>query len=69
MLATVQISNYFLSDLRLMTIDQANKILKRNGIKVSEDQAKLILGFLYVLEKTNSKGDYTEARYESEVFV
>jgi hypothetical protein len=32
-----------------VTVNQAVKILKRNGIQTTEDQANLILNFLYLL--------------------
>jgi hypothetical protein len=40
---------------RRITIDQAIKILRRNGIQANEDQASLILDFLYLIAKTKSK--------------
>ena len=40
-----------------MSIDQAVRILNRNGIQVNEDQAKIILDFLYLIAKTISKSE------------
>jgi len=40
---------------RKITVDQAIRILKRNGIRVSEDQARIILDFLYLIAKTLPK--------------
>ena len=37
---------------RKVSTDQAIKVLKRNGIQVNEDQAIVILDFLYLLAKT-----------------
>ncbi|HEX8019604.1 hypothetical protein [Mucilaginibacter sp.] len=42
-------------------IDRAIKALKRNGIIVNEDQAKVILDFLYILAKTYYKNNSTAA--------
>jgi site-specific DNA recombinase len=42
-------------------IDQAIKALKRNGIIVNEDQAKVILDFLYLLAKICYKSNSTAA--------
>jgi len=35
-----------------VSINQAIKILKRNGIQTNEEQASIILGFLYLLAST-----------------
>ena len=35
-----------------VSADQAIKILKRNGIQTSQDQAEIILEFLYLIAKT-----------------
>jgi hypothetical protein len=37
---------------RQVSINQAIKILKRNGIQANEDQARSILNFLYLLART-----------------
>ena len=37
---------------RKVSVNQAIKLLKRNGILTNEDQAKQILDFLYLLAKT-----------------
>lgn len=37
---------------RKVSTNQAIKVLKRNGIQVNEDQAMVILDFLYLLAKT-----------------
>ena len=34
------------------SVDQAIKILKRNGIQTNEDQAGVILNFLYLIAQT-----------------
>jgi hypothetical protein len=34
-----------------VSIEQAIKILKRNGIQTDEEQARIILNFLYLLAK------------------
>ncbi len=39
---------------RKVSTNQAIKVLKRNGIQVNEDQAIVILDFLYLLAKTYS---------------
>jgi hypothetical protein len=39
---------------RKITVNQAIKILKHNGIKTNEDQAAIILDFLYLIAKTYS---------------
>ncbi len=39
---------------RKVSVDQAIKLLRRNGIHVNEDQAVIILDFLYLLAKTYS---------------
>ncbi len=45
---------------RRVSIDQAIKILRRNGIQVNEDQARIILDFLYLIAKAMSNSG---ARY------
>lgn len=35
-----------------ISVDQAIKILKRNGIQTNEDQAGVILDFLYLIAQT-----------------
>jgi len=40
---------------RGVTIDQAIRILGRKGIPVNEDQAGIILDFLYLIAKTMPK--------------
>ena len=40
---------------RKISVDQAIRILRRNGIQVNEDQARTILDFLYLIAKTMSK--------------
>ena len=40
---------------RRISIDQAIKVLRRNGIQANEDQARIILDFLYLMAKTISK--------------
>ena len=38
-----------------ISIDQAIRILRRNGIQANEEQARIILDFLYLIAKTISK--------------
>ena len=40
---------------RRISIDQAIRVLRRNGIQADEDQARIILDFLYLMAKTISK--------------
>jgi hypothetical protein len=40
---------------RRISIDQAIRILRRNRIQANEDQARIILDFLYLIAKTMSK--------------
>ena len=40
-----------LLEKRNITPQQAVKVLKKNGINVDENQAKIILDFLYILAK------------------
>ena len=40
---------------RRISIDQALRVLRRNGIQANEDQARIILDFLYLIAKTISK--------------
>ncbi len=40
---------------RKISIDQAIRILRRNEIQANEDQARIILDFLYLIAKTISK--------------
>ena len=40
---------------RRISIDQAIRVLRRNGIQANEDQARIILDFLYLIAKTISK--------------
>jgi hypothetical protein len=40
---------------RGVTIDQAIRILRRNGIQVNEDHARIILDFLYLIATTMPK--------------
>jgi hypothetical protein len=37
---------------RKVSVSQAMKLLKRNWIQVNDDQAQIILKFLYVIAKT-----------------
>jgi len=39
---------------RRVSIDQAIKILRRNGIQANEEHARIILDFLYLIAKTMS---------------
>ena len=43
-----------------VSVTQAIKILKRNGIEVGEDQASMILDFLYLLAKTFKNAENTQ---------
>lgn len=45
---------------RKISITQAIKILKRSGVEVTEDQASIILDFLYLLAKTFKNAENTE---------
>jgi hypothetical protein len=45
---------------RKVSTNQAIKVLKRNGIQVNEDQAIVILDFLYLLAKTCSSVERRE---------
>jgi hypothetical protein len=45
---------------RKVSVSQAIKVLKRNGIQVNEDQAGIILDFLYLLAKTYCNVDSRE---------
>ena len=45
---------------RKVSTNQAIKVLKRNGIHVNEDQAIVILDFLYLLAKTYSSVESQE---------
>ncbi len=40
---------------RRVSVDQAIRILRRNGIQANEDQARIILDFLYLIAKAISK--------------
>ena len=42
---------------RGVTIDQVIRILSRNGIQTNEDQARIILDFLYLIVKTMPKSE------------
>ncbi len=42
---------------RKVSVAQASKILKRNGIQANEDEARIILNFLYLLAKTCSNAE------------
>jgi hypothetical protein len=43
-----------------VSVTQAIKVLKRNGIEVGEDQASVILDFLYLLAKTFKNAENTK---------
>ena len=43
---------------RKISVEQAIRILRRNGIQVNEDQARTILDFLYLIAKTMSKSGF-----------
>lgn len=45
---------------RKISVTQAVKVLKRSGIEVGEDQASVILDFLYLLAKTFKNTENTE---------
>jgi len=45
---------------RKVSTNQAIKVLKRNGIQVNEDQATVILDFLYLIAKTYSSVERRE---------
>ena len=51
---------------RKISVNQALKILKRNGIQVNEDQAMIILDFLYLIAKTyrNKEGNVSNIGQE-----
>ncbi|HWY37586.1 MAG TPA: hypothetical protein VNY73_03440 [Bacteroidia bacterium] len=38
--------------IRKVSVDQAIKMLRRNGIQASEEQTEMILDFLYLIAKT-----------------
>jgi hypothetical protein len=38
-----------------ISVDQATRILRKNGIVVNEEQAKVILDFLYLIARTISR--------------
>lgn len=46
---------------RIVSLDQAIKVLRRNGIQVNKEEAEMILDFLYLVAKTfkNQKGHAT----------
>ena len=48
--APVKNSNVF--SIRKVSADQAVKVLGRNGIRVSKEEAKVILDFLYLIART-----------------
>jgi len=63
-----QISNNkprFFSD-RKVSIDQAVKILRKNGIETTDVQAKDILDFLYLLAKTHHDQSAQDAYYSDQ---
>lgn len=45
---------------RKVSVNQAVKSLRRNGIHVDEDQAVIILDFLYLLASSFKKNDDTD---------
>ena len=45
---------------RKVSTNQAIKVLQRNGIQVNEEQAQLILNFLYLLAKGCKSIDYLD---------
>jgi hypothetical protein len=48
---------------RKISLDQAIKVLKRNGIRVNRENAEVILDFLYLIAKTY-KNQKEHANYE-----
>jgi len=40
---------------RKVSVDQAIKLLNKNGVRVDENQAAIILDFLYLFAKTYNK--------------
>ena len=46
---------------RGVTIDQSIGILRRNGILVNEDHARIILDFLYLIAKTVPKSKTSDS--------
>ena len=44
---------------RKVSVDQAVRLLNRNGIQVHKEQAAIILDFLYVIAKTYKKQNDT----------
>lgn len=46
-----------------VTISQAVKLLKKNGIPTTEDQAVLILNFLYLLARAYKKTEQMESGF------
>jgi hypothetical protein len=38
--------------VRKVSVDQAIKILRRNGIRANKEEAEIILDFLYLIAKT-----------------
>lgn len=49
-----------LLEKRNVTPQQAIKLLEKNGIKVDEQQARVILDFLYILAKSTLKRYFEE---------
>ncbi len=49
-----------LLEKRNITSEQALKVLRKNGIDVNEDQAKIILDFLYILAKLTLNQYFTK---------
>lgn len=50
---------------RKVTIDQAMKILRNNGIETNEEQAKEILDFLYLLAKMHRDQNPQDASFDN----
>jgi hypothetical protein len=45
---------------RAVSVKQAIKVLKQNGIETTDEQAKIILNFLYLLAKVGKPCDYLD---------
>lgn len=49
---------------RKVSVNQAIKLLRGNGVYVNEDEAIIILDFLYLLASSFKKGDTTDGLHE-----
>lgn len=62
-LNTISKQEYYISKARKISVDQALRLLGRNGIRVNKEKAEIILDFLYLIAKTyNTQKEHDDSQ-------